>query len=93
MEKNSEYEFTVYGGLEGNVEVISSDSILDESTKESYYLVTVKTKNSSLRRGDQSLPIIPGMVATVDIITGEKSVLDYILKPIVKARYEALRER
>ena len=93
MEKNSEYEFTVYGGIEGNVEVNSSDSILDESTKESYYLVTVKTKNSSLRRGDQSLPIIPGMVATVDIITGEKSVLDYILKPIVKARYEALRER
>ena len=91
--KISAYDFTVYGGLEGNVEVISSDSILDESTKESYYLVTVKTKNSSLRRGDQSLPIIPGMVATVDIITGEKSVLDYILKPIVKARYEALRER
>ena len=91
--KISAYDFTVYGGLEGNVDVISSDSILDESTKESYYLVTVKTKNSSLRRGDESLPIIPGMVATVDIITGQKSVLDYILKPIVKARHEALRER
>ncbi|MGI9383378.1 MAG: HlyD family type I secretion periplasmic adaptor subunit [Methyloligellaceae bacterium] len=91
--KLTAYDFTIYGGLEGKVEIISSDSTIDEATKESYYLVTVRTNESALRKGKETLPIIPGMVATVDIITGGKSVLDYILKPIVKARYEALRER
>jgi adhesin transport system membrane fusion protein len=91
--KISAYDFTVYGGLEGKVELISSDSIKDEENDESYYLVTVKTEDSVLRKGNETLPIIPGMVAEVDIITGKKSVLDYILKPIVKARQEALRER
>lgn len=91
--KISAYDFTIYGGLDGNVELISSDSIHDEESKESFYLVTVKTKESILRKGGQSLPIIPGMVAQVDVITGKKSVLDYLLKPIVKAQREALRER
>ncbi len=91
--KLTAYDFTVYGGLDGKVEIISSDSIKDEATKESYYLVTVRTNESVLRKGNESLPIIPGMVAQVDIITGKKSVLDYILKPILKARQEALRER
>ena len=91
--KISAYDFTIYGGLDGFVQVISSNSIVDDTTKESYYLVTIRTSSSSLRKGNESLPIIPGMVATVDIITGKKSVLDYLLKPIVKARQEALRER
>jgi adhesin transport system membrane fusion protein len=56
-------------------------------------LVTVRTKETALRKGNESLPIIPGMVAQVDIITGKKSVLDYILKPLIKAKQEALRER
>jgi len=91
--KITAYDFTIYGGLDGQVEIISSDSIKDEETKESYYLVTVRTKETVLRKGKESLPIIPGMVAQVDIVTGKKSVLDYILKPIVKAKREALRER
>lgn len=91
--KITAYDFTIYGGLEGKVEVISSDSIIDEQTGESFYTTTVKTTESVLRKGDKSLPIIPGMVAQVDVITGEKSVLDYLLKPIVKAQKEALRER
>lgn len=91
--KLTAYDFTIYGGLDGKVEIISSDSIKDAETKESFYLVTVRTEQSILRTGKESLPIIPGMVAQVDIITGKKSVLDYILKPIVKARREALRER
>lgn len=91
--KLTSYDFTIYGGLDGKVEIISSDSIKDEETKESFYLVTVRTDESVLRKGNESLPIIPGMVAQVDIITGKKSVLDYILKPIIKARQEALRER
>jgi adhesin transport system membrane fusion protein len=91
--KLTAYDFTIYGGLDGKVEIISSDSIKDEATKESYYLVTVRTKETALRKGNESLPIIPGMVAQVDIITGKKSVLDYILKPLIKAKQEALRER
>jgi len=91
--KITAYDFTIYGGLDGKVEIISSDSIKDEETKESFYFVTVKTTENILRRGQETLPIIPGMVAQVDIVTGKKSVLDYILKPIVKAKREALRER
>lgn len=91
--KITAYDFSIYGGLEGKVVVISSDSTVDEQTKESYYLVTIKTEQGTLRTGKESMPIIPGMVASVDIITGKKSVLSYLLKPIVKARQEALRER
>ncbi|MCH8238890.1 MAG: HlyD family type I secretion periplasmic adaptor subunit [Proteobacteria bacterium] len=91
--KITAYDFTIYGGLDGIVEIISSDSIMDEISKESFYLVIIKTNENILRKGKVSLPIIPGMVAQVDIITGKKSVLDYLLKPIVKARQEALRER
>jgi membrane fusion protein, adhesin transport system len=91
--KITAYDFTIYGGLEGKVVVISSDSTVDEQTKESYYLVTIKTDAHALGGGKHSMPIIPGMVASVDIVTGKKSVLSYLLKPIVKARQEALRER
>jgi adhesin transport system membrane fusion protein len=91
--KLTAYDFSVYGGLEGKVAVVSSDSIVDEVKQETYYVVTVKTDESVLQKDDEALPILPGMVASVDIITGKKSVLDYLLKPILKARYEALRER
>lgn len=91
--KITAYDFTVYGGLEGKVEVISSDSTVDEQNNESYYLVTIRTEKSTLKHGKDLLPIIPGMVASVDILTGKKSVLSYVLKPIIKARQEALRER
>ena len=91
--KLTAYDFSIYGGLEGNVELISADSVYDEQLRESYYLVTIKTLDNSLKAGKEQLPIIPGMVASVDILTGKKSVLDYLLKPINKARQEALRER
>lgn len=91
--KITAYDFSIYGGLEGKVERISADSAVDEATRERYYTVTVRTQEASLRKGNEVLPIIPGMVASVDIITGKKSVLDYLLKPITKARNEAMRER
>ncbi len=91
--KLTAYDFSIYGGLEGNVELISADSVYDEQLRESFYLVTVKTLENRLKSGKDNLPIIPGMVASVDILTGKKSVLDYLLKPINKARSEALRER
>ncbi|MCJ2163469.1 MULTISPECIES: HlyD family type I secretion periplasmic adaptor subunit [unclassified Pseudodesulfovibrio] len=90
--KVTAYDFSIYGGLEGTVENISADTIENEK-KENYYLVKVRTKENSILYQGQHLPIIPGMTATVDVLTGEKSVLDYLLKPILKAKQNALRER
>lgn len=86
------YDFSIYGGLKGTLEHISADTIEDEKGN-LYYLIRVRTDNTDLGRGGNSLPIIPGMMATVDIMTGKKSVLDYLLKPIFKAQQQALRER
>jgi adhesin transport system membrane fusion protein len=91
--KITAYDFSIYGGLEGAVEKISADTSIDEDTREVFYLVTVRTEDSALGTGPRALSIIPGMVASVDIMTGKKTVLDYLLKPINKARQEALRER
>ncbi len=92
MVKFSAYDYTIYGGLKANLELISADTITDEEGK-SFYLIQVRTEQSHLGSAEHPLLIIPGMIATVDIITGEKSVLDYLLKPVLKARAEALRER
>jgi len=91
--KITAYDFSIYGGLEGVVQRISADSSYDNATRQIYYLVTVKTLTNRLGKPEQNLIIIPGMVARVDILTGKKSVLQYLLKPINKARFEALRER
>lgn len=91
--KITAYDFSIYGGLDGVVEKISADSSIDEVSREVFYLVTIKTLSNQLGEQQNKLSIIPGMVASVDILTGKKSVLDYLLKPINKARHEALRER
>jgi len=90
--KFTAYDFTIYGGLEAELELISADSITDEKGN-SYYLVRVRTKKNYLESRQGHLPIIPGMVATIDIITGKKTILSYLLKPIIRAREMALRER
>ncbi|MCQ2047240.1 HlyD family type I secretion membrane fusion protein [Stutzerimonas stutzeri] len=92
MVKFSAYDYTIYGGLKANLELISADTITDKDGR-SFYLIQVRTEKNYLGSPEHPLVIIPGMVATVDIITGEKTVLDYLLKPILKARHEALRER
>ncbi|QEY64081.1 HlyD family type I secretion periplasmic adaptor subunit [Metapseudomonas lalkuanensis] len=92
MVKFTAYDYTIYGGLKADLELISADTIQDEEGK-SFYLIQVRTEKSHLGKDDHPLLIIPGMVATVDIITGQKSVLDYLLKPVLKARQEAMRER
>lgn len=86
------YDFSIYGGLKGTLEHISADTIEDEKGN-LYYLIRVRTEDTEIGLGGNSLPIIPGMMATVDIMTGKKSVLDYLLKPIFKAQQQALRER
>ena len=92
MVKFTAYDYTIYGGLKANLELISADTITDEEGN-SFYLIQVRTEKSHLGSDENPLLIIPGMVATVDIITGEKSVLAYLLKPVLKARSEAMRER
>ncbi|MGO2513285.1 HlyD family type I secretion periplasmic adaptor subunit [Marinomonas polaris] len=90
--KLSAYDFAIFGGLHGIVENISADTILDEEGN-SFYLVRVRTDKNYLGTEQAPLPVIPGMQATVDIITGKKTLLDYLLKPILKAKQNALRER
>jgi Multidrug resistance efflux pump len=90
--KLTAYDFAVFGGLQARVETISADTILDEEGN-SFYAVRVRTDKSYLGTEDRPLPIIPGMQAGVDVITGKKSLLDYLLKPILKAKQNALRER
>ncbi len=92
MVKFSAYDYTIYGGLSAKLELIGADTITDDKGN-SFYLIQVRTDKNHLGGDVNPLLIIPGMVATVDIITGEKSVLDYLLKPVLKARTEAMRER
>jgi len=91
--KVTAYDFSIYGGLVGNVVQVSADSIYDEVSKEAYFTVVVQTDRSYLVSGGRQLPITPGMICDVEIITGRKSVLSYLLKPVLKARSEALQER
>ena len=88
--KFTAYDFSVYGGLDATVENISPDTVTDERGQNTFYVVRVRTKRANF--SDQ-LPIIPGMTAEVDILTGKKTVLSYLLKPVLKARAYALRER
>jgi adhesin transport system membrane fusion protein len=92
--KITAYDYSIYGGFKGKVEYISSDTLKDEKKDEYYYEMRVRTSQNYLKGKDgKLLYIIPGMTASVDILTGQKSVLDYILKPIIKAKQSALRER
>lgn len=90
--KITAYDFTIYGGLEGHVEHISADSIVDEKGN-NYYLVNIRTTKNYLGTEKSPLPIIPGMIASVDILTGKKRVLTYLMKPILRAQNLAMSER
>jgi len=91
--KFTAYDYTIYGGLKAKLERIGADTITDEDKKTTYYMITLRTDRSHLGTDEKPLLIIPGMVASVDIITGKKTILSYLLKPIIKARAEALHER
>lgn len=87
--KFTAYDFAIYGGLDARVELIGADSVTDERGN-TYYMVRLRTDKSQLGQG---LPIIPGMVAEVNIITGKKSILQYLLKPVLRAKDSAFTER
>ena len=90
--KFTAYDYTIYGTLKAKLESVGADSITDEKGN-SFFLVRLRTDKSYLGTAKRPLPIMPGMVTTVDILTGKKTVLSYILKPVLKARSMALRER
>ena len=87
--KFTAYDFSIYGGMDATVDNISPDTVVDERGN-AFYLVRVRTAKSSF---SDKLPIIPGMTAEVDVLTGRKTVLSYLLKPVLKVREYALRER
>lgn len=91
--KFTAYDYTIYGGLKAKLEQIGADTITDEDKKTTYYIIKLRTDRSHLGTDEKPLLIIPGMVASVDIITGKKTILSYLLKPIIRARAEALHER
>ena len=91
--KVTAYDFSTYGGLDGRVVQVSADSIYDENEKQAYFTVIVETNRAYLTASGRRLPITPGMMTDTQIITGRKSILTYLLKPVLQARSEALRER
>lgn len=90
--KFTAYDYTIYGGLKAKLEQISPDTVTDKEGK-SFYVIRLRTEKNHLGSDENPLIIIPGMVASVDIITGKKTILAYLLKPILRARAEAFRER
>ena len=90
--KFSAYDFAIYGGLDGEVVYIGADTQKDEKDNV-FYQVRIKTTKNHLTKNGEKLKIIPGMTVSVDIITGQKTVLDYILKPILKTKQYTFTER
>ncbi|MDX1795831.1 MAG: HlyD family type I secretion periplasmic adaptor subunit [Hydrogenovibrio sp.] len=89
--KFTAYDFSIYGGLDGVVEKISADTIVDDKGN-SFYIARIKTDKNHLGTDKKPLYLLPGMMATVDVVVGKQSVLDYLIKPIIKAKDLALRE-
>jgi adhesin transport system membrane fusion protein len=91
--KLSAYDYTVYGAIAGTVKQISATTIVSEDSEEPYYRVTIELQEDQERLDERSIEILPGMLSTVDIQTGNKTVLEYLMKPIKKLKGEALQER
>jgi adhesin transport system membrane fusion protein len=89
----SAYDFAIYGSLKGKVVNISADTIVDELDKKSYYQVQIKTNKNYLGREEQQHRIMTGMVATVDIVGQKKRILDWVLKPILRAKSNVFSQR
>ncbi len=88
----SAYDFSVYGSMDASVDTISADTLQDNNGM-IFYIVKIKTKDTVFKTQGRELPIIAGMQAEVDIVTGKKTILDYILKPILKVTNRAFREQ
>lgn len=93
MMKFSAYDFNIYGGIKAKITYISADTIIDDEDRKYYYIVHLKLDKYHLGDKNNPFAIKVGMVADVDIIHGKKSVMNYILKPILKAKQNALTEK
>lgn len=93
--KVTAYDFPIYGGLKGEVLSIGADSIIEKSSKgeQSYFLITIKTDKNYVEKDGKKGVIMPGMVVSADILTGKKTVISYLMKPITRAKENALKER
>jgi adhesin transport system membrane fusion protein len=91
--KVTAYDFSIYGGLTGRVRNISADSIYDDVERKAYYSVMVETDKAFIEKNGTRLPIMPGMICDVEIVTGRKSILTYLFKPVLRAFDQALTER
>ena len=90
--KITAYDFSIYGGLDAKLTDISADTITDEQG-ESFYQIRITTNENTIKRNGEELRIIPGMVASVDILTGDKTVMEFIMKPLIKTLDQAMNER
>ena len=90
--KITAYDFSIFGAMDGTVTRISPDAVTNERG-ESFYSARIETKEPTLQSGDRKLPVLPGMQAQVDVITGHKTVLQYLSKPVIAVRENAFRER
>ena len=90
--KFTAYDFAIFGGLNGKVVKISADTQIDKDDN-SFYKVLIKTDKNHLQKDGKILPIMPGMVVSVDILTGKKTIMEYILKPILRAKEYTFTER
>ena len=93
--KLSAYDFAIYGGLEAKLERIGADTVVPDRPNERpepYYLVRVRTQSNQLKTIAEPVEILPGMEATVDIKTNKRTILQYLMKPIIKTRERAMRE-
>ena len=91
--KVTAYDFSIYGGIKGRVAQVSADSIFDEVEREAYYAVVIETDRAFIEKGGVRLPIVPGMVCDVEILTARRSVLSYLFKPVNRAFDRAMTER
>lgn len=93
--KVTAYDFSIYGGLKGEIVSIGADSVVEKTSKgeESYFFVTVKTDKNYVEKNGRKGLIMPGMVVSADILTGKKTIMSYLIKPIIKAKQNALKER
>lgn len=92
MVKLTAYDYSIYGALDGTIEHVSADSVQPQQG-EPYYIAHVRTSTGTLQFRGRALQVIPGMTASVDVLTGKRTVLYYLLKPVNRAREQALRER
>jgi adhesin transport system membrane fusion protein len=90
--KISAYDFSIFGGIEGKIEHVSADSIVPQQG-DPYYIAHVRTAANAIDYHGKRLSITPGMLASVDVVTGRRSILYYLAKPINRARDRAMTER